>query len=67
VHVILNAYWEPLDFEPIEERMRELTAVDRYCTGSVESDCEWNSEQPVLGTTYRAAARSVVVLIAAAE
>ena len=50
----------------IEERKREL-AGDRYCAGSAESDYEWNSEQPVLGTTYRAAARSVVVLIAAAE
>jgi glycosidase len=26
--------------------------------------CEWNAEEPVLGTTYRAATQSVVVLIA---
>jgi len=26
--------------------------------------CEWDAEQPVPGTTYRAGARSVVVLIA---
>ena len=33
VHVILNAYWEPLDFElPILSGwQRDLAAVDRYC------------------------------------
>ena len=62
VHVILNAYWEPLDFElPILRNGRENwrrwidTALD-----PPNEICEWNSEQPVLGTTYRAAARSVV-------
>jgi pullulanase/glycogen debranching enzyme len=36
VHIIFNAYWEPLDFETsaVERRYRELVAVDRYCTGS---------------------------------
>jgi isoamylase len=65
-HVILNAYWEPLDFElPILRNGRENwgrwidTALD-----PPNEICEWNSEQPVLGTTYRAGPRSVVVLIA---
>ncbi|MFZ1011063.1 MAG: glycogen debranching enzyme, partial [Candidatus Sulfotelmatobacter sp.] len=65
-HIILNAYWEPLDFElPILRGGRENwrrwidTALD-----PPHEICEWNAEQPVLGTTYRAGARSVVVLIA---
>jgi glycogen operon protein len=66
VHFILNAYWEPLEFElPLlkdgtENWWRWIdTALD-----SPHEICEWNAEQPVLGTTYRAGARSVVVLIA---
>jgi glycogen operon protein len=66
VHVILNAYWEPLDFElPIVKDGKENwrrwidTALD-----PPDEICEWNAEQPVLGTTYRVAARSVVVLVA---
>ena len=36
LHVILNAYWEAsrLRTSDIEERPRELAAVDRYCTRS---------------------------------
>ena len=65
-HIILNAYWEPLDFElpilsnGIKNWRRWIdTALD-----TPHEICEWNAEQPVLGTTYRADARSVVVLIA---
>ncbi len=65
-HIILNAYWEPLDFElPTLKDGRENwrrwidTAQD-----PPHDICEWNAEEPVMGTTYRAAARSVVVLIA---
>ena len=68
VHIILNAYWEPLDFElPILKEGRDNwwrwidTALD-----PPDEICEWNAEHPVLGTTYRAGARSVVVLIAGA-
>jgi len=66
-HIILNAYWESLDFElptlPGDgETWRRWidTALD-----SPDDICEWNSEQPFPGSTYRAAPRSVVVLIAA--
>jgi len=66
-HIILNAYWEPLDFElPILRSSREKwrrwidTALD-----PPDEICEWNAEKPVPGATYRAGARSVVVLIAA--
>jgi len=66
VYLILNAYWEPLDFElPIlsggSKHWRRWidTALD-----PPHEICEWNAEQPVLANTYRAGARSVVVLIA---
>jgi len=66
VHIILNAYWESLEFEiPVLKGGRENwrrwidTALD-----SPNDICDWKAEQPVLGTTYRAGARSVVVLIA---
>jgi glycogen operon protein len=65
-HIILNAYWEPLEFElPIVPEGRENwrrwidTALD-----PPHEICEWNEEEPVLGSTYRAGPRSVVVLIA---
>jgi isoamylase len=66
VHIIFNAYWEALDFElPIlrdgAENWRRWidTALD-----PPHEICEWGAEKLVLGTTYRAGARSVVVLIA---
>jgi isoamylase len=65
-HIILNAYWEPLEFElPILRDGRENwwrwidTALD-----PPHDICGWNAEVPVLGTTYRVGTRSVVVLIA---
>jgi isoamylase len=66
-YIILNAYWEPLEFElPILRDGRENwwrwidTALD-----PPHEIYEWNAETPVPGTTYRAGPRSVVVLIAA--
>ncbi len=65
-HVILNAYWEPLDFElPISNGGGELWR--RWIDTGLDPPhdiCEWNEEELVPGTKYRAAARSVVVLIA---
>ena len=64
-HIILNAWWESLDFElPILKgpgRWRRWidTALD-----PPDDITEWNAEKPVPGTIYRAGARSVVVLIA---
>jgi len=65
-HIIFNAYWEPLEFElPVLREGREKwrrwidTALD-----PPHEISEWNTEIPVLGTTYRAGGRSVVVLIA---
>ncbi len=66
LHVILNAYWKALEFElPIVRNGAEHwrrwidTALD-----PPHEICEWNTEIPVLGGTYRAGPRSVVVLIA---
>jgi glycogen operon protein len=65
-HVILNAYWEPLEFElPILNDGKEMWRrwIDTGL-GPPHDICEWNEEEPVPGTKYRACARSVVVLIA---
>lgn len=69
VHLILNAYWEPLDFElPVlkggTEKWRRW--IDTGLS-SPDDICEWNMEPAVLGSTYRASAQSVVVLIAGAR
>jgi glycogen operon protein len=65
-HIILNAYWEPLDFElpPVNgtgKRWRRWidTALD-----PPNEICEWNAEPIVPEGTYRVGARSMVVLIA---
>jgi glycogen operon protein len=66
LYVILNAYWEALDFElPVvtngAENWRRWidTALD-----PPQEICEWHAGAPVLAGTYRAGPRSVVVLIA---
>jgi glycogen operon protein len=67
LYLILNAYWEPLDFE--------LPAVDtaggnpwrRWIDTALEAPCDivpWQTAPVVPGCTYRAEARSVVVLFA---
>jgi glycogen operon protein len=65
VHVIFNAYWEPLDFElpPIESA--EPSQWRRWIDTSLESPediVEWRSAPAVLHRPYRAGPRSVVVL-----
>ena len=65
-HIIVNAYWEPLEFElPTfkDGTVNWCRWIDTALDPPHEI-CEWNAEKPVLGTTYRAGARSVVVLIA---
>jgi isoamylase len=69
-HLILNAYWEALDFE--------LPSVDqgggnpwrRWIDTALESPhdiIQWQAAAPVPGCTYRAEARSLVVLFATLE
>ena len=68
-HVILNAYWEPLEFElPSSDR-----GIDgpwrRWIDTFLESPhdiVEWERAPVVSGRRYRAEPRSVVVLFAAA-
>jgi len=69
VHIILNAYWEALEFElPILNDGKQSwrrwidTALD-----PPHDICEWKAEEAVRATTYRAGPRSVVVLIAGNE
>jgi glycogen operon protein len=67
MHLILNAYFKPLDFElgkdcdakPITWRRWIDTALD-----SPDDIVDWRSAPPVSGQTYHADSKSVVVLIA---
>jgi len=70
-YVILNAYWESLDFElpPVGHNSRELswrrwidTALD-----APQDIMEWQNAVPVSAKTYRAGPRSTVVLLARAK
>jgi isoamylase len=65
IHLILNAYWEPLEFE----LPRLGDAGDRpwrrwidTALPSPEDITPWQSAQPWTASTYRAGARSSVVL-----
>jgi glycogen operon protein len=70
MHLILNAYWEALDFElppagrggSAPWRLWIDTALD-----SPRDIVPWRSAPAVPARTYRAAARSVVVLYADLE
>jgi len=66
LYVILNAYWDSLEFElPAPRSANENWR--RWIDTSLDSPddiCEWSAAVPVLGGTYRAGARSVAVLIA---
>jgi isoamylase len=66
LHIILNAYWEALDFElPTVRNGTEHWRrwIDTGLDPPHEIS-EWNEAVPVLGGTYRAGGRSVVVLVA---
>ena len=66
VHLILNAYWQPLDFElprldsAVGNRWRRWidTALD-----SPHDIVEWETAESVPGYAYRAESRSVVMLL----
>jgi glycogen operon protein len=62
-HLILNAYWEPLDFElpPLQGR-----AWRRWIDTSLDTPHDivpWREAQVISGDVYRAGPRSVVVLL----
>jgi glycogen operon protein len=63
IHLILNAYWEPLEFEL--PRINDPTWC-RWIDTALDSPhdiVDWNLASPVQRDTYRADSRSVVVLI----
>jgi len=66
-HLILNAYWEPLEFELPAQTDGDNNPWRRWVDTSLESPqdiVDWQSAPTVTGRTYRAGPRSVVVLIA---
>jgi glycogen operon protein len=69
-HVILNAYWEPLEFELPEVADRGRHPWRRWIDTFLDSPhdiVEWERAPLVAGHTYRAEPRSVVILFAGLE
>jgi isoamylase len=65
IHAILNAYWEPLDFEL--PPCRDENSWRRWIDTSLDSPhdiVDWETAPSIPGRSYRAGARSVVVLYA---
>ena len=68
VHVILNAYWEPLEFE-LPPPLKNCDAWSRWIDTSLDSPQdieEWQNAPQFTASSYRAGPRSVVVLFARA-
>jgi glycogen operon protein len=68
-HVILNAYWGPLDFELPQAGDRNQASWRRWIDTSLDSPqdiVDWESAPPVPGSIYRTGPRSVVALFAQA-
>ena len=66
IYLILNAYWEPLDFELPQEGGDAASPWRRWIDTALESPHDiapWPVAALVADRTYRAAARSVVVLV----
>jgi glycogen operon protein len=68
-HLILNGYWEPLEFELPDETQAHGNPWRRWIDTSLESPediVDWPTAPTASGRTYRVGPRSVVVLMAAA-
>jgi len=66
-HFILNAYWEPLEFELPPVSNRERDAWRRWIDTGLDSPHDivpWEQAPSIPGHTYKAQARSVVLLLA---
>jgi len=65
VHLILNAYWEPLDFQlpPASKGKHWCRWIDT-AQQTPNDLVPWETAQTVPGVTYRVEARSVVALYA---
>ena len=69
-HVILNAYWEALEFELPRAGGDKRESWHRWIDTTLDSPqdiVEWGTAPTVPGGTYRAGPRSVVVLFARLE
>jgi isoamylase len=67
VHLILNAHWEPLEFELPRVGDEDGGPWRRWIDTSLDSPhdiVEWQSAEPFVHPTYSAAPRSMVVLYA---
>ena len=67
-HFILNAYWEPLEFEL--PRVGEGSSWRRWIDTALESPHDivpWQTAPTVSGSSYRVEARSVVILYASLD
>jgi isoamylase len=65
VHVIMNAYWEPLTFE-LPPNGKRADGWHRWVDTSLQSPddiCAWNTAPVVDGPTYLVAPRSIVLLV----
>jgi glycogen operon protein len=63
MHLIMNAYWEPLDFElPVPDGDRGWRRWIDTSLDSPEDMAPWQTAPPVTRDKYRAGPRSVVVL-----
>jgi glycogen operon protein len=66
-HVILNAYWEPLEFELPKLSNGSRNPWRRWIDTALDSPNDivpWQTASSVLSSSYRAEARSVVMLFA---
>jgi glycogen operon protein len=67
-HLMLNAYWEPLDFElPPRDGANPWRRWIDTARAAPEDIVEWESALPVAGNSYRCDSRSVVMLWAKAQ
>jgi isoamylase len=65
VYLILNAYWAPLEFELPPVGDDDASSWRRWIDTALESPQDivpWQTAPSLSGNSYRAAARSVVVL-----
>jgi len=68
LHMIINAYWEPLEFEipPLDQTQESWRrCLDTYLDPP-DDIRSWRDAQPILGSTCRVQPRSVVMLLAGA-
>jgi glycogen operon protein len=65
LHLILNAYWEPLEFElpPLDNSGMWRRWIDTALE-SPQDIVPWQTSPAISGSIYRAELRSVVVLFA---